>query len=161
MFKSLSLQAKNSLVELGQLPIRPQCQELLKLQQTRNFLSHELPVRYLHLIKMLSVNQMGPALYRVLEDVNILQSTQNVDKNVIATLSKRMTDTLEMVNSMPMDKKLQSQFYSLELSVKLLLEEWDGLERGKELVQSLDFVQIAEEVRLGNHCRLPNALLLI
>jgi hypothetical protein len=47
---------------------------------------------------------------------------------------------------MPLDTRLKSQIYTLELSVKLLLEEWEAIEKGKALVQSCDFVKVAEEV---------------
>ena len=152
MFKNISLQAKNSLLQLGQKTIKPTCQELSKLRVSRNFLQHELPIRYIHLIKLLSVNGLNPVLTRVMEDVDILQKTAitkpGKDQEIIRKLSKRMGDTLKLVKSMSLDKNLLSQIYTCELSVKLLLEEWEGLEKNdNSLVQILDFVKVAEEVR--------------
>jgi hypothetical protein len=98
MFKNISLQAKSSLLQLGKLPIKPFCQELAKLDQTRNFLAHELPIRYIHLIKLLSVNHLGTVLTRVLEDVDLLQSTGVLNSETVAILSNRLENTLDMVS---------------------------------------------------------------
>lgn len=147
MFKNVSLQARQSLLQLGQSRIKPTCQSMVGLRKVnQHWLKHELPIRYMHLIKLLSMKKcLEPVLARVLRDVDILQGGGENPQLLVPRLRRRMQKTLDLVDELGIRKSLLDQIYSLELSVQLLLDEWIAIDKKVPLVETIDVVAVARE----------------
>ena len=144
MASILSNAAKQNLMIMGRTNITPTCQRISALRNiNQDWVNHELPIRYMHLIKLLSMKkELHPVLQRVVADVGLLKG----DIPDVKTLTARMIKTLEIIDSLKIDEQLLDQIYTLEISVQLLLDEWQAAEKNVPLVEHLDVVSVVHEV---------------
>ena len=137
------------------------------LKVNPNWIQQELPHRYFHLIKFLSLRQstMEPVLNRYLlqwfvfislltkysygnrylKDVDLLANTgKGLD---LTRLKNRNHKSLSILKSLPIEQNVLERILTLNYGVEVLLDEYIALQAKKEnLVANVNVIDVAQEV---------------